>query len=113
VKAGVPLALGSDCPVADPNPLWSLHAAVTRHRRDGTPAGGYPEQRLAVPQAVWGFTMGTAAASGRQAELGSIAPGKFADLVVLDRDMFAIDPAEIANANADMTIFDGRVVFER
>jgi hypothetical protein len=114
LKAGVPLALGSDCPVADPNPFWSIHAAVTRQRRDGTPQGGwYPDQRLTVQQAVWGFTMGTALVSGRQAELGSIAPGKLADLVVLDRDLFAIEPAEIAETRPELTVFDGRVVFER
>jgi len=114
LRAGVPLALGSDCPVADPNPFRSIHAAVTRQRRDGTPAGGwYPDERLTVPQAVWGFTMGTALASGRQAELGSISPGKFADLVVLDRDIYDIEPAEIAETQADLTVFDGRIVFER
>jgi len=114
LKAGVPLALGSDCPVSDPNPFWSIHAAVTRQRRDGTPEGGwYPAQRLTVQQAVWGFTMGTALVSGRQAQLGSIAPGKLADLVVLDRDIFAIGPAEIADTRAYFTVFDGRVVFER
>jgi predicted amidohydrolase YtcJ len=114
LRAGVPLALGSDCPVADPNPFWSIHAAVTRQHRDGTPVGGwYPEQRLTIQQAVWGFTMGTATASGRQAELGSIVAGKLADLVVLDRDILAIEPAEIAEARADLTVFDGCVVFER
>ncbi len=114
LKAGVPLALGSDCPVADPNPFWSIHAAVTRQHRDGTPPGGwFSEQRLTVPQAIWGFTMGTALASGRQKELGSIAPGKLADLVVLDRDPFAVDPVEIAETRVDLTVFDGRIAFER
>jgi predicted amidohydrolase YtcJ len=113
-KAGVPLALGSDCPVADPNPMLSMHAAVTRQRRDGTPPGGwFPEQRLSVQQAVWGYTMGAAHAAGRQAELGSLAPGKLADLVVLERDIFAIPPAEIAEVQPHMTIFNGKVVFAR
>jgi hypothetical protein len=112
VDAGVALALGSDCPVADPNPLWGIHAAVTRRRRDGAPSSGwYPEQRLAVAEAVWGYTMGPALASGREAELGSIAPGKVADLVVLDRDILALDPMEIADVQVVMTIFDGRVVY--
>ncbi len=113
LKAGVPLALGSDCPVADPNPFWSIHAAVTRQRRDGTPEGGwYPAQRLTVQQAVWGFTMGTALVSGRLAQLGSIAPGKLADLVVLDRDILAIEPADLSKTRACLTVFDGQVVFE-
>ncbi len=114
LDAGVTLALGSDAPVADPNPLWGIHAAVTRQRRDGTPSGGwYPAQRLTVAEAVWGFTVGPALASGRDAELGSITPGKLADLIVLDRDIFAIEPMEIAQAQVAMTVFDGRVVYQQ
>lgn len=113
LAAGVPLAFGSDCPVADPNPLWGIHAAVTRQMRDGTPSGGwYPYQRLSVAEAVWGFSMGAALVSGREAELGSITPGKLADLVVLDRDIFEIEPMEIAQAQVVLTIFDGKIVFE-
>ena len=70
------------------------------------------EQRLTVAEAVWGFSMGAAVVSGRQAHLGSISPGKLADLVVIDRDILAIDPMEIAEARPVMTIFDGRVVYE-
>ena len=113
VDAGVPLALGSDAPVADPNPLWGIHAAVTRQGRDGLPAKGwYPAQRLTVAEAVWGYTLGAALVSGRQSELGSIAPGKLADLVVLDRDILAVDATEIAQARVVMTVFDGRIVYE-
>jgi predicted amidohydrolase YtcJ len=112
--AGATLALGSDCPVADPNPMWGIHAAVTRQRRDGTPAGGwYPAQRLTVNEAVWGYTMGPALVCGRQAELGSITPGKFADLVVLDRDILTIEPMEIADAQVVMTVLGGRVAYRR
>jgi len=117
LEAGVPMAFGSDCPVANPNPMFGIHAAVTRQMRDGTPAGGwYPEQRLTVAEAVWGFTMGTAYVSGRDNHLGSITPGKLADLVVLDRDILALGetaPEEIARAEVVMTVFDGRVVCER
>ncbi|MGD8598517.1 MAG: amidohydrolase [Anaerolineae bacterium] len=113
LDAGVPLALGSDAPVADPNPLWGIHAAVTRQCRDGLPVGGwYPAQRLTIAEAIWGYTMGAAQASGRQAELGSITPGKLADLVVLDRDILTADAMEIAHCQVIMTVFDGRVVFE-
>jgi predicted amidohydrolase YtcJ len=114
LQAGVPLALGSDCPVADPNPLWGIHAAVTRQQRDGNPPGGwYPAQRLTVAEAVWGFTMGPAQVSGRSHELGSITPGKLADLVVLDRDILAIEPMAIADAQVVMTLLDGKVVYQR
>lgn len=112
LDAGVPLALGSDCPVADPNPMLGVHAAVTRQRRDGTPEGGwYPGQRLTVKEAVWGFTMGPALVTGRQDRFGSITPGKLADLIVLDRDLFAVAPPEIADVQVAMTVLNGRVVY--
>ncbi|MGD8968765.1 MAG: amidohydrolase family protein, partial [Anaerolineae bacterium] len=114
LDAGVTLALGSDAPVADPNPLWGIHAAVTRQERGGTPQGGwYPQQRLTVAEAVWGFTMGPAIVTGREATLGSITPGKLADLAVLDSDIFAIEPLEIHRAQVVMTVFDGQVVYEQ
>jgi predicted amidohydrolase YtcJ len=112
LDAGTVLALGSDCPVASPNPFWGIHAAVTRQRRDSTPDGGWhPEHRLTVAEAVWGYSMGAAYASGLVAHQGSITPGKLADLVVLDRDIFAIPPAEIADTEVSLTMFDGRVVY--
>jgi hypothetical protein len=112
LQAGTLLAFGSDCPVASPNPLWGIHAAVTRQRRDGTPAGGwYPAQRLSVAEAVWGYTMGPALASGQAARQGSLTPGKLADLVVLDRDIYSVAPQEIPDAQVLLTLFDGRVVY--
>jgi predicted amidohydrolase YtcJ len=125
--AGVTMAFGSDCPVANPNPMFGIHAAVTRQTRDGAPEGGwYPEQRLTVAEAIWGFTMGAALVSGREAHLGSITPGKLADLILLDRDILALDRTASADADREvgqhlmkiaqtqvvMTIFDGRVVYE-
>lgn len=112
LNAGTVLALGSDCPVASPNPFWGIHAAVTRQRRDGKPAAGwYPGQRLTVAEAVWGYTMGPAYASGQSARQGSIVPGKLADLIVLDRDIFAISPEEIPDTQVELTVFDGQVVY--
>jgi predicted amidohydrolase YtcJ len=111
LDAGVTLAFGSDCPVADPNPLVGIYAAVTRQRRDGKPAGGwYPGQRLSLPEAVWAYTMGPAIASGRQADSGSLSPGKLADIIVLDRNIFDQEPSEMPLARVDMTIFSGKVV---
>jgi hypothetical protein len=113
LDAGVRVAFGSDSPVTDPNPFWGIHAAVTRRKRDGSPAEGWhPEQRLTVTEAVWAYSMGPALAIGRQGELGSISPGKLADLVVLDQDIFNIDPMEIAQVHPVLTVFDGRVVHE-
>jgi hypothetical protein len=109
--AGIRLAFGSDAPVSDPNPFWGIHAAVTRRRRDGTPPGGWhPEQRLTVAEAVWAYTFGPALAAGLERDLGSISPGKLADLVVLDQDLFAVDPMELSGVRPVLTLFHGRVV---
>jgi len=114
MEAGVQVIFGSDSPVSDPNPLWGIHAAVTRTRQDGTPAGGwYPAERVTVDQAVRAYTLAPALATGQGDLLGSISPGKLADLVVLDRDIYSLEPREIASARVDLTVFDGQVVFER
>lgn len=112
IDAGVRVLLSSDAPVCDPSPLVGIHAAVTRQRADGTPDGGwYPEHRLSVEQAVRGYTTVPAAFYGRAHELGSLSAGKFADLAVLDRDIFAVDPMEILEIQVLTTVFDGKVVY--
>jgi hypothetical protein len=111
IDAGIPVLLSSDAPVCDPSPLVGIHAAVTRQRRDGTPAGGwYPEQRISVTDALRGYTTVPAAFYGQDRNMGSLTPGKWADMIVLDRDIFEVDPMEIADAQVEMTVFDGRVV---
>ena len=102
LEAGAQVAFGSDVPVEPINPMYGIHAAVTRRRRDGWPG---PEgwrsgsnRRLSVEEAVHGFTCGAAYAAGQEDRLGRLAPGYLADLVVLDRDIFHIDPMEIALA---------------
>ena len=97
LEAGAVLAFGSDCPVESFNPFWGLHAAVTRRRADGAPGpdGWYPEQRLDVETALRGFTLGAAYAGYSEARQGSLALGKLADLVVVDRDIFSVDPMAI------------------
>lgn len=114
LTAGVGLVFSSDCPVSEPNPFLGIHSAVTRQRVGGHPEGGwYPDQRLTVDQAVRAYTLGTALVTGRTASLGSLSPGKLADLIVLDRNIYEIDPAEIAGTQVDLTVIDGRVAYER
>jgi predicted amidohydrolase YtcJ len=92
------------------NPFWGIHAAVTRRRADGSPGpdGWYPEQRLDVDAAVRGFTLGAAYAGCAEGRLGSLAPGKLADLVVVDRDLWAVDPMDIRETRVLGTLVDGR-----
>jgi len=110
---GAVLALGSDCPVETLDPLQGIHAAVTRRRADGSPGpeGWYPEQRLTVEQAVRGFTSGPAYAAGMENRLGSLSPGKLADLTILDQDIFAIDPMDILHTSVLATLTGGRFAF--
>jgi predicted amidohydrolase YtcJ len=112
LDAGIPVLFSSDAPVCDPSPLVGIHAAVTRQRLDGTPEGGwYPEQRISVEDAVRGYTTVPAAFYGQSNKMGTLTSGKRADMIVLDRDIFEVDPMEIADARVEMTIFDGRIVY--
>ena len=114
INAGIPLMFSSDAPVCDPSPLVGIHAAVTRQRPDGTPEGGwYPDQRISVEQAVRGYTTAPTAFYGRSQDLGTISPGKWADMIVLDRNIFDVNPLEIHDTKVDMTLFDGKVVYRR
>jgi predicted amidohydrolase YtcJ len=111
-EAGATLAFGSDAPVESPDPLAGIHAAVTRQRASGEPEGGwYPEQRLSVADAVRAYTLGAACSSGEENDRGSISVGKLADLVVLSRDIFQIQPREILQTKVMATVLGGVFVY--
>jgi hypothetical protein len=87
---GVPLAFGSDFPVESPNPFAGLAAAITREDPQGQPPGGWmPEQRLSLEQALRAFTQTAAFAGFAEDRIGSLEKGKYADFVLIDRDIFA------------------------
>jgi predicted amidohydrolase YtcJ len=113
LDAGAVLAFGSDAPVEDPNPLYGLHAAVTRQRADGMPPGGWrPEERISMDEAVHAFTVGSYEAVGRT-DVGRLAVGQLADLIAVDRDLWTVDPAQIRDAQVLQTVVGGEVVFTR
>ncbi len=113
LDSGAVLAFGSDWPVAPMVPLMGIYAAVTRRTLDGKNPGGWvPAQKISVAEAVHAYTMGAAYAEYDEDQKGSLSPGKLADLVVLSADIFHIDPAQIANTRVDVTILNGRVVYE-
>jgi hypothetical protein len=92
--------------------MLGLYAAVNRQDEQGEPAGGwYPEERLTVAEAIQGYTTGPARLAGKQHLQGSITPGKWADLIVLSRNLFEIPPDEIAEDKVELTIFAGQVVY--
>lgn len=114
IDAGAVLSFGSDWTVAPIDPLLGIYAAVTRRTFDGAnPDGWVPEQKISVAEAVTAYTAGAAYASFLEDILGTLEAGKYADLVVLSGDIFAIDPVQIENVKVDLTMVEGRVVYRR
>jgi predicted amidohydrolase YtcJ len=114
LRSGAKLAFGSDAPVESPNPFWGLHAAVTRQRPDGDPgpAGWYPEQRLDLLEALHGFTTGPAYAAGWEDRQGKLAPGYFADLILLKEDPFDQPSQELHHIQPLATMIGGEWVWQ-
>ena len=114
LDAGVILAFGSDWSVAPMDPLMGIYAAVTRSTLDGKhPNGWIPEQKISVAEAIEAFTLGPAFASFDEGIKGSIETGKLADMVVLSDDILRMKPSLLNTARVLMTIFDGRVIYDR
>ncbi|MCW6530802.1 amidohydrolase [Sphingomonas sp. MMSM20] len=108
IAAGARICCGSDWPVAPLGPLTGLKAAVLRETLDGrNPGGWFPMQRLTLAQTLAGYTTGAAYAGFTEKKLGLLAPGYLADLVVFDRDLFAIDPETLTDAKVLRTIVGG------
>ena len=114
VQHGARLVFGSDAPVESPNPFLGLHAAVTRRRVDGSPGseGWYPEQRLTVCEALEGFTLGPAFAAGMENRLGRLSAGFLADLIVIEKDPFSCDPADLSLIQPTATMIGGEWVWQ-
>ena len=111
-KGGV-LAFGSDWPVVTLNPWPGVQTAVTRQTSDGEPVGGFvPQQRLSLDDTIRAYTLGAAFAGRREKTEGSLETGKLADFIVLDRDLFKIEPSEIAKTQVLLTVVGGKVVYE-
>lgn len=112
---GAVLAFGSDAPVESPNPFLGLHAAVTRRRADGSPSaeGWYPEQKISLTEALSAYTLGAAYAANAENRLGKLAAGYLADLIVLDEDIFAIDPDDLLHLNSAAAMIGGEWVWQR
>jgi predicted amidohydrolase YtcJ len=109
--AGLTVALSSDAPVIpDDNPLLGMKAAQDRKDHAGEPIA--PEQAITAEQALYGYTMAGAIASGDQQNRGSITPGKWADLVVLSGDPLRTPPDELLNLKVEQTYVGGKLAYE-
>ncbi len=114
LESGASLAFGSDAPIESISVVEGLHAAVTRTDASGRPPGGwYPNQSLTIEQALRAYTKGPAAASSQESDLGDLAAGKLADLVVLDRSPFGLPADELLQLNVMATMIDGEWVWKR
>ncbi|MFD8641350.1 amidohydrolase [Streptomyces zaomyceticus] len=110
LRAGATLVAGSDWPVSSPDPLAGIHVAVNRREPGATDDRVFlPEQRIDLLSAIASYTAGSAHVNGLD-DAGSLLPGHLADLVVLDRDILAAPPEEIAEARVERTYVGGELV---
>ena len=113
-RAGGEVVFGSDWPVVAMNPLLGLHVAVNRTTLEGEPDGGWlPKERLTLQDAIDAYTRHGAWASFDEHRKGTLAEDMLADIVVLSKDLFTLPASRLAEATVEVTIFDGKVVFQR
>jgi predicted amidohydrolase YtcJ len=111
---GTVIAGGSDFPVESDNPFFGLHAAVTLTDHANQPPGGWhPEQAMTLLEAFRAFTLDAAYAEHQEKTLGSLEPGKWADFIVIDRDLFKIPAADIWKIRVDETWLAGEKIYSR
>ena len=114
LESGIPLPLGSDFPVELANPFYGLHAAVTRQDRDNQPVKGwYAHEALTIEQAFKGFTLDAAYAGHMEDTLGTLTPGKWADFILVDQDIFNIDEKDIWKTQVQATYIAGKNVYSK
>lgn len=117
VRHGATLAMGSDWSVSSPDPLEEMHVAVNRMMPPGYPyrveqaEAFLPDERIDLPTAIAAFTMGSAFVNHLERDTGSIEVGKYADLAVVNRNLFAHPVVEIAEASVELTFVEGERVY--
>lgn len=113
LETGVVIPDGSDTPVERVNPLFSFHAAATRQdERNWPPGGWYPAQKMTREEALRGMTIWAAFAGFQEKDLGSLTAGKYADFVVLDRDIMTVGDRDILQTQVLATYLGGKPVYE-
>lgn len=113
LNTGVIIPNGTDFPVEEVNPLLTFHAAVTRQDPAGAPPGGwFPEQKMTRQEALQSMTIWAAHAGFQESVIGSIVPGKYADFVVLDRDIMRIPDRDLLSTRVVSTWLGGKAVYQ-
>lgn len=114
VDQGSIIVGGSDFPVELANPFHGLHASVTRQDQQNQPVGGWlPEQRLTLTEALRSFTVDAAYGAFQEDTLGTLAPGSWADFVLIDQDIFNIEPSQIWQVLPEQTWVHGQLRYQR
>jgi predicted amidohydrolase YtcJ len=112
LKTGAKLAFGTDFPVESPNPFPGVAAAISRQDMNGQPTGGwFPEQRLVLGQALYAYTRGAAYAGFAEEKIGGLEPGKWADFVIVDRDLSQASPHDLGRTEVLETWVAGKKVW--
>lgn len=110
---GIPVPNGSDFPVEEPNPFLGFYASITRQDREGRPPEGWmPDQKMTRDEAMDSWTIHAAYAAFEEKLRGTLEPGKYADFIVLDRDIMTVPPKDILGARVKMHFVGGRLVHE-
>ena len=110
LKHGAKLALSTDYPVVDLNPFVTLYAAVTRRDDAGRPTGHNPWEKISMEDALKAYTAGSAKVYQMEKQMGTIEEGKFANIIVLSHNLFAIDPEEIRDTRVIANFFEGKKI---
>ena len=111
MDAGAIVTNGTDTPVEDVDPIMSFYGSVTRKTREGVVF--VPEQRVTREEGLRAYTLNNAYAAFEEKEKGSLTPGKYADIVVLSKNIMTIPDDDIPTARVDLTILGGKVKYER
>lgn len=110
---GAVLAFGSDHPIAELNPLRGIYRAVTRLSEDKQPEDGWcPDEKLTLAEALKAYTIGSAYQMWNEKITGTLEKGKYADIIVLDRNLFDVEHEEVLDATAVMTMLGGKIIYE-
>ena len=112
IDAGVRIAVGTDTPVVNAAPLRTVYVAVTRKNMRGVPVPpNTPGEAMTLSEVLRGYTYGAAYANNMEGKTGTLSVGKYADIAVIDRNLFAIPPDEIKDCRNICTIFQGEIIY--
>ena len=114
IEQGSIIVGGSDFPVELANVFHGIHASVTRQDHNNQPEGGWlPEQRLTLVEALRSFTVDAAYGAFQENSMGTLAPGSWADFIIIDRDLFNIAPEQLWQVEVEQTFVNGKQVFAK